>query len=48
MDKIKQQNSGIRIETDQSIYKMLKDHKINVYKTSGDVVHLERYSERTI
>jgi len=27
---------------------MLKDHKINVYKTSGDVVHLERYSERTI
>jgi hypothetical protein len=27
---------------------MLRQHKINVYKTSGDVLQLERFSERTI
>jgi hypothetical protein len=27
---------------------MLKQHKINVFKTVGDVLHLERFSERTI
>lgn len=37
---IKAQNGSIRIDTDPQIYDMLRQHKINVYKTSGDVIHL--------
>jgi len=40
MEKIKSQNSSIRIETDPQIYEMLRQHKINVFKTVGDVLHL--------
>lgn len=48
LEKVRSQNSNIRIDTDPQIFSMLKEHKINVYKTSGDVLHLERFSERTV
>ena len=33
---------------DPRIFDMLKDQKITVFKTSNDIVHLERFSERTV
>lgn len=33
---------------DPRIFDMLKDQKIQVFKTSNDIVHLERFSERTV
>ena len=33
---------------DPKIFDILKDQKITVFKTSNDIVHLERFSERTV
>ncbi len=27
---------------------MLREHRINVYKTAGDILHLERFSEKVV
>ena len=48
LEKIKRENPNIRIDTDAKIFEILKDQQIQVYKTAGDIVHLERFSERTV
>ena len=48
MDKLKRDNPNIRIDVETRLFDMLKDMKLNIFKMSGDVVHLERFSERTI
>lgn len=48
LEKFKSQGGSGRIEMDTKIFDMLKDQKITVFKTSNDIVHLERFSERTV
>lgn len=48
IDKIKKEGGSARIDIDSKIFDVLKDHKISVYKTANDIVHLERFSERTV
>ena len=48
IDRIKRENPSIRIDTDPKIFEILKDQRVHVYKTEGDIVHLERFSERTV
>ncbi len=38
----------MRIDIDNRVFDILKDHKIAIFKTGGDIVHLERFSERTV
>ena len=48
LERIKRENPNIRIDTDPKVFEILKDQRIQVYKTAGDIVHLERFSERTV
>jgi len=48
IERLKKENPGLRIDIDQRVFDILKDHRISVYKTGGDIVHLERFSERTV
>lgn len=48
IERLKRDNGSLRIDVDPRVFDILKDHKISVYKTAGDVVHLERFSERTV
>ena len=48
IDAIKRENPNIRLNVDPKIFEILKDQTISVYKTGGDIVHLERFSERTV
>jgi len=48
IERLKRDNPNIRIDVETRLFDMLKDMKLNVFKMSGDVVHLERFSERTI
>lgn len=48
LDKIRTDNPGLRIDIDNRVFDILKDHKIAIFKTGGDIVHLERFSERTV
>jgi len=48
IENIKRENSGIRLNVDAKIFDILKDHNISIFKTAGDIVHLERFSERTV
>ena len=48
VERLKKENPNIRIDIDQRVFDILKDHKIAIYKTAGDIVHLERFSERTV
>ena len=48
IEKLKKDSPSLRIDIDQRVFDILKDHKISVYKTAGDIVHLERFSERTV
>lgn len=38
----------MRLDIDPKVFEILRDHKISIFKTAGDVVHLERFSERTV
>lgn len=40
IERLKKDNSGLRIDIDQKVFDILRDHKISVYKTAGDIVHL--------
>lgn len=40
MEKIKSEHPNIRIDTDTKVFEILKDQRIQVYKTAGDIVHL--------
>lgn len=44
MERIKSENPSIRVDTDSKVFEILKDQRIQVYKTAGDIVHLERFS----
>lgn len=48
IDRIRVENPSARINVDNRIFDILKDQKVQVYKTAGDIVHLERFSERTV
>ena len=48
LDKVKKEGGNVRIDMDTRIFDMLKDQKITVFKTANDIVHLERFSERTV
>lgn len=48
INKIKQDSPSMRLDVDSKIFEILKDQRIQVYKTAGDIVHLERFSERTV
>ena len=48
IEKLKRDNPALRFDIDQRVFDILKDHRISVYKTGGDIVHLERFSERTV
>lgn len=48
IDRIKKDNPSFRFDLDAKIFEILKDQRIQVYKTAGDIVHLERFSERTV
>ena len=36
------------MDIDLKVFDILKDHQIAIFKTAGDIVHLERFSERTV
>lgn len=48
IERLKKENPGLRIDLDQKVFDILKDHRISVFKTGSDIVHLERFSERTV
>lgn len=48
IERLKKENPALRIDIDAKVFDILKDHKIAIYKTAGDIVHLERFSERTV
>lgn len=48
IDRVKKEGGSFRLDMDPRIFDMLKDQKITVFKTSNDIVHLERFSERTV
>ena len=48
IDRLKRENPSLRIDIDAKVFDILKDHKIAIFKTAGDIVHLERFSERTV
>lgn len=48
IEKLKTEGGSFRLDMDNRIFDMLKDQKITVFKTSNDIVHLERFSERTV
>ena len=48
IEKIRKDNPGIKIEVDTRLFEMLREQKLSVFKLAGDIVHLERFSERTI
>jgi len=48
IEKIKKDNPGIRIDVDTRLFEMLREQKLSVFKLAGDIVHLERFSERTV
>ena len=48
LDKLKKDNPQLRLEVDPKVFDILRDHKISIFKTAGDIVHLERFSERTV
>lgn len=48
IERLKKENPGLRIDIDAKVFDILKDHKIAIFKTGGDIVHLERFSERTV
>ena len=48
VDRLKKEHPNIRIDFDPKVFDILKDHNIAIYKTNNDIVHLERFSERTI
>lgn len=49
IEKVKREGgSSSRFDVDTKIFDILKDQKITVFKTSNDIVHLERFSERTV
>lgn len=48
IDRLRRDNPSLRIDVDPRVFDVLKDHKIAIFKTAGDIVHLERFSERTI
>ena len=48
IDRIKKENPSMRVDVDPRIFEILRDQKISVFKTAGDIVHLERFSERVV
>lgn len=48
VQSLKETNPGINLSMDPKVLQFLHENKINVYKTSGDIVHLERFSEKTV
>lgn len=49
VEKLKQEHPQIRLDFDPKIFDVLRDHNIAIYKThNNNIVHLERFSERTI
>lgn len=48
IERLQKEGGNFRLDIDARIFDMLKDQKITVFKTSNDIVHLERFSERTV
>jgi hypothetical protein len=48
IDKLKRENPSLRVDVDSKVFDILRDQKVSVIKTGGDVVHLERFSEKTV
>ena len=48
LEKVRRENPSIRVDVDSKVFEMLRDQKISVFKTSGEAVHLERFSEKVI
>lgn len=48
IERLRKDNPGLRIDVDAKVFDILKDHKISIFKTGSDIVHLERFSERTV
>ena len=44
IDKLKRENPTLRIDVDSKIFDILKEQKVSIIRTGGDVVHLERFS----
>ena len=44
LEKVRRENPSVRVDVDSKVFEMLRDQKISVFKTSGDAVHLERFS----
>jgi hypothetical protein len=40
LDRIRTEVPSFKINLDPRIFEMLKEHKINVYKVAGDIIHL--------
>lgn len=40
IEKVKREGGSFKLDMDTRIFDMLKDQKINVFKTSNDIVHL--------
>lgn len=44
VERLKREGGSFRLDMDPKIFEILKDQRIQVFKTSNDIVHLERFS----
>ena len=44
LERIKRENPSFRVDVDNRIFDILRNEKITIFKTTGDVVNLERFS----
>ncbi len=47
-ERVQKEAPSVRLSADPRIYEQLKEHKINVYQSVGNVLELERYSEKVV
>ena len=48
LDRVKRENPNLRMDVDPRIFEILRDQNIMVFKTSGDIVNIERFSEKVV
>lgn len=40
IERWRKENPSLRLDIDTKVFDILKDHKIAIFKTAGDIVHL--------
>jgi hypothetical protein len=48
IDKLKQANPSLRIEVERNLFDLMQNEKINIERVEGGIIHIERFTEKTI